>query len=103
LIVVNRSAFKTLPGINLIPLTDTRAFLAMDSGRGLSDLELVVIDRLADGGLGDRERAALESLRAQLSTWRHDQGLRFHSRSIIVVEQVNGTRNGATKSRRKSA
>jgi hypothetical protein len=108
LIVVNRSAFQTIPGVNLIPFTDTHAFLALDPGHGLSDLELVVIDRLADGGHSPRERAAFESLRTHLAAWRHDERLRFHNRSIIVVEEINGsrrgsTRNGATRPRRKSA
>ena len=96
LIVVSRSVFKSLPGVNLIPLNESFAFLALDPGRGMSDLELVVIDRLADGRLDAREREALERLRTQLASWRRDRGLRFHSRSIIVVEQVSGSaaRNG---------
>ncbi len=103
LIIVNRSAFKALPGVALITFTGTHALLAMEPGRGLSDLELAVFDRLTDGGLADREREALESFRRQLAAWRRDQRLCFHSRSIIVVEQVNGSRNGAAKPRRKSA
>ena len=104
LIVVNRSVFKVLPGVNLIPLNETRAFLALDPGRGMSDLELAVIDRLSDRSIDAREREALESLRAKLGAWRRDHGLMFHSRSIIVVEQVNGG-NGrsGTRSRRGSA
>jgi hypothetical protein len=103
LIVVNRAAFRALPGVSLIPFTETHAFLALEPGRGMSDLELVVIDRLADGGLARPEREALVSLRSQLAKWRRDQDLRFHSRSIIVVEQVNGSRTSAPRSRRKPA
>lgn len=104
LIVVSRSVFKVLPGVNLIPLNETRAFLALDPGRGMSDLELAVIDRLSDGSIDIREREALESLRAKLGSWRRDHGLVFHSRSIIVVEQVNGG-NGrsGTRTRRPSS
>ena len=103
LIVVNRAVFKVLPGVNLIPLNETRAFLALDPGRGMSDLELAVIDRLSDRSIEAREREALESLRSKLGSWRRDHGLMFHSRSIIVVEQVNGG-NGrsGTRSRRAS-
>jgi hypothetical protein len=46
LIVVNRSLFKNLPGIQVVPLADSRAFLALEPGRGMSDLELAVVDRL---------------------------------------------------------
>jgi hypothetical protein len=92
LIVVNRAVFKSLPGINIIPLHGSRAFLALEPGRGMSDLELAVIDRLADQSVETRERKALAQLRSRLRTWRHDRGLRFHTRSIIVVERVVGHR-----------
>ena len=103
LIVVSRGVFKRLPGVNLIPLNDTRAFLALEPGRGMSDLELAIIDRLSDTGLAGREREALEALRAQLAAWRRDKGLRFHNRSIIVVEQVNGGAGGGSRTPGASA
>ena len=87
LIVVNRAVFKSLPGINIIPLHGNRAFLALDVGRGMTDLEIAVIDRLEGASVDGRERKALARLRAQLKAWRHDRALRFHSRAIIVVEQ----------------
>ncbi|MFN7982706.1 MAG: hypothetical protein U0Q11_12675 [Vicinamibacterales bacterium] len=102
LIVVSRAVFKTLPGVNLIPLDETRAFLALEPGSGLSDLELAVIDRMSDNSVNVRERRALEALRVRLAAWRHDRHLRFHNRSIIVVEQVSSGRGG-TKTRRVSA
>jgi hypothetical protein len=88
LIVVSRATVRSLPGVSLIPFNDTQAFLVMEFGRGLSDLELAVIDRLSDAGIDRRERTALEALRSQLSTWRHDRQLTFHSRSIILVEHA---------------
>lgn len=103
LIVVSRAAFRSLPGVNLIPLDETRAFLALDPGCGLSDLELAVIDRLSDDALAARERRALDALRSRLAAWRHDRHLRFHHRSIIVVEQVSSNGRGGTKTRRVSA
>jgi len=92
LIVVNRQVFKSLPGINIIPLNGNRAFLALEPGRGMSDLELAVIDRRDDPSVEPRERKALAALRAQLRKWRHDRDLRFHARAIIVVERVTGRR-----------
>jgi hypothetical protein len=88
LIVVNHDVVKSLPGINMVPLHGNRAFLALDAGGGMSSLELAVIDRLDDPSLEPRESQALEALRAQLRAWRHDQSLRFHTRSIIVVERL---------------
>lgn len=103
LIVVSRAVFRSLPGVNLIPLDDARAFLALEPGCGLSDLELAVIDRLSDGSVTTRERRALDALRTRLAAWRHDRHLRFHHRSIIVVEQISGNGRGDTKSRRVPA
>lgn len=100
LIVVSRAVFKTLPGVNLIPLNDAHAFLALDAGRGMSDLELAVIDRLADRTLPAVEQQALASLREQLSSWRRDRHLTFRSCSIIVVERKPGAlRRPSTKPR----
>ncbi len=88
LIVVNRATVRTLPGIHIVPLAGDRAFLALEPGRGMADLELAVIDRLDDRALDARERTALRRLRAQLRAWRRDPGLRFATRAIIVVERA---------------
>jgi hypothetical protein len=88
LIVVNRQVFTSLPGVSIVPLTDTRAFLALDVGRGMSDLELTVIDRLGDRSLSKRERTALLALRRKLSEWRRARDLAFRTRAIIVVEHI---------------
>jgi hypothetical protein len=88
LIVVNREVIRNLPGVNIIPLSGTRAFLALDIDRGMSDLELAVSDRLGDPTIDRRERRALEKLRAQLTTWRRDHALQFRTRAIIVVERL---------------
>jgi hypothetical protein len=88
LIVVNREVIKTLPGVDIIPLSGNRAFLALDIDRGMSDLELAVSDRLGDPTIERRERRALIELRAQLTTWRRDRALQVHTRAIIVVEYL---------------
>jgi hypothetical protein len=94
LIVINRSVIKTLPGVDIIPIEGQRAFLALTPGRGVSDLELAVIDRLSDAAdLVDlRERQALEHLREQLRVWRDDPALQFRDRAIIVVESTPASR-----------
>ena len=98
LIVVNRDVFKHLPGIDIIPLNCDRAFLALAPGRGMTDLELAVIDRLEDGTIDRSERQALKDLRTQLHRWRLDAGLRFHTRAIIVVERAPKRRNRPARS-----
>jgi hypothetical protein len=92
LIVVNRAVFKRLPGVNIIPLSGSHAFLALDPGQGLADLELAARDRLADRAIDPRERRALKTFRVQLRGWRENDALRFHTRSIIVIERVRGRR-----------
>jgi len=87
LIVVNREVIKNLPGVNIIPFSGNRAFLALDIDRGMSDLELAVSDRLGDPRVERVERRALAALRTRLTTWRRDDGLQFHTRAIIVVER----------------
>jgi hypothetical protein len=89
LIVVNRTVFKSLPGVNIVPLTGDQAFLALEPGRGVTDLELAVTDRLEEPSVVNVERKALLELRSQLRNWRHDRTLRFHTRTIIVVERMN--------------
>lgn len=55
----------------------------------MTELELAVLDSLDDPLIDLRERKALRKLRAQLRVWRHDRTLRFHTRSIIVVERLS--------------
>jgi hypothetical protein len=95
LIVVPRKLFEELdlPGVNILPLNDNRAFLALQPGRGMSDLVLAVDDRLAEPSLGRREAAALRRLRAQLREWRRDPGLRCETRAIVVIERARTRRS----------
>jgi hypothetical protein len=95
LIVVPRELFVSLnlPGVSIIPLHDDRAFLALQPGRGMSDLVLAVDDRLAAASLDRRKAAALRRLRAQLRQWRSSARLRCEARTIIVVERSRSRRS----------
>src|SRR5262245_32204224 len=88
LIVVSRAELMRLPGVTMVPVSATRAFLSLEPGLGMSDLELAVNDRLEKPGLDEGEQRALGRLRAQLRRWRRDRTLRFHTRAIIEVEQA---------------
>jgi hypothetical protein len=98
LIIVNRAAFTRLPGVTMVPVSATRAFLALEPGLGMSDLELAVSDRLDEETIDEREHRALTRLRAQLRRWRRDRALRFHTRAIIEVEQLSSTRRSTKDS-----
>ena len=93
LIQVRSDLFNEIPGVALIPLSEGRAFLALDAGKGVADLELLVLDRLENKRIPPPERAALLTLRQRLKQWRQE-GLRFESRSIIVA---HGMRNALRK------
>jgi hypothetical protein len=85
LILVRAGLFNEMPGVSPISLTDGRAFLALEAGKGVADLELFVLDRIDDQKIDAAEREALVELRALLKRWRQD-GIRFESRSIIVAQ-----------------
>ncbi len=90
LILVQPELFQNLPGVSLIQLADGRAFLALEHGKGVNDLELIVVDRLENKSLTTNERSALMQLRQLLRAWRQ-QGIRFESRSIVVARGYKGT------------
>jgi hypothetical protein len=84
LILVNPDLFGKVPGVSLIALADGRAFLALDHGKGVADLELAVLDHLEDPSTDTRQRDALKRLRTLLKQWRQE-GIQFEPRSIIVA------------------
>jgi hypothetical protein len=98
LIVVPQAAFVALPGVSVVPLGAGRAFLALEPGKGIAELELAVVDRLEESGLEESEARVLTSLRRHLRDWRLDKTLKFSARSIIVVER---TRRAAARVRHK--
>ncbi len=84
LILVRPDLLCDLPGVALIPLSDGRAFIALEAGRGIADLELAVIDRLEAGDVPVEERARLNEFRLIVGQWRR-QGIKFQQRSILVA------------------
>jgi hypothetical protein len=84
LIAVAPDQVHDLPGVRMIPLSDTRAFLALEPGRGLADLEVAVLDRI-QGLPAGRERRTAQQLVEQLREWRRGGALTFETRSIILV------------------
>ncbi len=83
--IVDRSSssiapsFRRLHGVNIVPLHGDRAFLALDDGHGMTDLELAVIDSLEDDTLEPRERTALQALRVRLKACAASSSVFPHS------------------------
>jgi hypothetical protein len=86
LILVRPELLRGVPGVAVVPLSDGRAFIALEAGGGVADLELAVIDRLDSPGVSGQERMQLSEFRQLIRDWRK-QGLRFQPRSILVVER----------------
>lgn len=86
LILVTPEPFKHVKDVSVIPLADGRGFLALAAGKGASELELAVLDRLDAPAIDAQERAALVKFRALLKQWRQE-GIDFESRSIIVARR----------------
>jgi len=93
LILVEPEPFQNLKGISIIPLADGRGFLALDTGKGVADLEIAVIDRLEAKGLAPAEKTALQFLRQQLRQWRQE-GTEFESRAIIIAKRPQAATRG---------
>jgi len=87
LIVVDQQSFRAVPACTLVPLTDRWAFLALEPGAGLPDLELAIGDQLEEGLADTDEARALTALRGALQKWRRDPSMNIQKRSIIFVEQ----------------
>jgi len=88
LIVVNPAFIPNVPAVQMVPLSDHEAFLALEPGRGMADLEVAVLDQLERLKAGTPERRAGERLRQQLRAWRRDSKLTFQARSIILVTRT---------------
>ena len=85
LIVVNSETVRSIPGVQMIPLSETEAFLALEPGKGMADLELAVQDHFESMRAKSKGKDALGRLLAQLRRWRRDSALTFHQRAIILV------------------
>ena len=92
LIVIDPMVFREIPGCALVPLSDRRAFLALEPGRTLADLELSINDLLEEETGESENRQALGVLRQALREWRRDESLAFHTRSIVLIERPDGWR-----------
>ena len=88
LIVVNPAFIQSIPTVQMVPLSDHEAFLALEPGKGMADLEIAVVDHLERLKPGTPERRAAERLLQQLRAWRRDSNLTFQARSIILATKA---------------
>ena len=85
LIVVNPAHVRAIPDVQVIPLSESEAFLALGPGKGMADLELAVQDHLETLRAGSKAREQTTRLLNKLRQWRRDRTLSFHARTVILV------------------
>jgi hypothetical protein len=83
--VVDPAPFRGVKGISVLPNANGRAFLALQNGQGIADLELAISDRLEADAVPRSERDALTRVREQVKEWRRSPSWRVESKSIILI------------------
>ena len=96
ILVPPASALKRLAGVELIPLTNGRALIALDQPMSPSDLELTLNDALAEGHLPADDQAVVANVVDILREARTSERSRLRQRTIIIVERA------AARARRRS-
>jgi hypothetical protein len=79
-------ALRKLNGVQLVPVADGRALIALRQPHSISDLELHLLDALENSSLTEPDRDVFEQLSAVLRRARLNHGLTVAERSIIVFE-----------------
>jgi hypothetical protein len=86
LIIVDPRSFPSVPGCSLCLLSPDSAFIALQPGARLADLEVAVIDELAQPQITAPQRSGLLALRRALRRWRTDKRVTVSERAIVVLE-----------------
>jgi hypothetical protein len=87
ILVPPASALRRLAGVELIPLSNGRALIALDQPLSTSDLELTLHDALAEPGLSAGDRAIVANVVEILREARTSPRARLRQRTIIIVER----------------
>jgi hypothetical protein len=93
-IVVDRTRVPSLPGIAMVPVSDSEALLAFQGPGALFELELALRDALDDAALDSQGRQALAEARQQVRSWRQDGRLRAEIRHLVVMRRARALSPG---------
>jgi hypothetical protein len=91
-IVVDRTRLPSIPGIAMVPVSETGALLAFQGTGALFELELALVDALDDHRVGGSRKRALTAAREQVRAWRRDSRLSVEVRHLVVVRRVREVR-----------
>jgi hypothetical protein len=86
IIVTPLNALKRLPGVQLVPIGNGRALIALTEPHSIPQLELAMRDAAEHSRPRSAERQALESVAEILKTARLSRGVALQERTIIVLE-----------------
>ena len=87
ILVPPASALRRLEGLELIPLSNGRALIALDQPMSSSDLELALHATLADPALAESDRAIVADVVDILREARTSPKARLRQRTIVIVER----------------
>jgi hypothetical protein len=79
-------------GVDLVPLPDGRALVALGEAQTAAELELLLNDAIEDPKLPDEDRRVFESVGTILRDARRATNVALHRRSIIVLESPAASR-----------
>ena len=97
IIVPPSSALKARAGVEFVPLPDGRALISFEEGVSVPEIELRLLDALADPTLEASDRPTFEALASILRSARQTEGMSVRRRSIIVL-WLNGRQPAADSS-----
>jgi hypothetical protein len=80
------AALERRLGVELVPLADGRALIALDTPVTLAEFELRIADALEDDTLPPEDRDAFETLRGILRDARRSSDVALLRRNIIVLQ-----------------
>ena len=86
IVVTPVKALKRLGGVQLVPIGNGRALIALDHLYSIPQLEVDIRDALAQNGARGPERETLEAVAAILRHARLAKGVSLEERTIIVLE-----------------
>lgn len=86
ILVTPLRALKRLPGVELVPIGNGRALIALQAPHSVSSLELSIRDVLDGQPVPAEERRALETVAEILREARSSRGIRAEERTIVVLE-----------------
>jgi hypothetical protein len=87
ILVPPASALKRLAGVELIPLSNGRALIALDQPMSPGDLELTLNDAVSAGSLSSQDQAIVDNVVSILREARTSPKARLRQRTIVIVER----------------